>query len=263
MSKSEINFPLWDCLKPGGLSLWLNRQALLPLTALPVGVTFVTLALIRTYAPADVSHFTQALFQIPSDLAIGLFCSLILVIIMNAPKKNTKDPVTFNLNLADKKRVMFAGAVAHVVFSYLYIGAFAGTDLIAAPLREASAAKQEVRLDLTLLVIGMLVFGVYAIRFALLPILIVAGLDIKDFYRRFKGFGLSFPVLFIKLATTFTLGILILLPLGAMTPPDGETLTLAQGIVVDFAAAFAAVLSHAWGYAALAIGMRYMIDGDA
>lgn len=262
MTKNTINFPVIDSLKRGGLSLWLNRNALLPLTALPIGVTFVTLSLLRTYSPDDLSYFMQALFQIPADFAIGIFCSLIIVIIMNAPKKDSKDPVIFTMNLADKKRVMLAGAVAHTVFGYLYMGGFALTDKIAEPLRIAAEAQQPVRMDLTLLVIALLVAGLYAVRFALLPVLAVADMDIRDFYKRFKAFGLSFPILFIKIATMLAAGIILILPLSSMTPPEGESLNFIDGFLIDFVASIAALLSHAWAYAAMAIGVRYMIDED-
>jgi hypothetical protein len=261
MTKNEINFPVIDSLKRGGLSLWLNRTALLPLTSLPLGVTFITLSLLRTYAPDDMSYFMQAVCQIPADFAIGLFCSLIIVIIMNAPKKDSKDPVKFTMNLADKKRLMLAGAVAHTVFGYLYMGGFALTDQIAAPLRMAAESEQAVRMDLTLLVIAMLVIGLYAVRFALLPVLAVADMDIKDFYTRFKKFGLSFPILFIKIATMLAVGTVLILPLSSMAPPEGESLNLIDGVVIDILAAMAAVFSHAWAYAAMAIGVRHMMEG--
>ena len=110
MSNNVQYFEVFKSLHRGGLSLYLNRRALLPLTSLPIGITFLTLALIRHYVPTDTSNFTNALLQIPADFCIGLFSSLIILIIMNAPrKKDTSKPVMFSMNLRDKRDILIAG----------------------------------------------------------------------------------------------------------------------------------------------------------
>jgi hypothetical protein len=87
-------------------------------------------------------------------------------------------------------------------------------------------------------------------------------MDIKSFYQHHKGFGLSLPVLFIKMATMLAIGIVLILPLTAMAPPEGQELTALQNGFADFIAAIASVLSHAWAYASMAIGVRYMTGHD-
>lgn len=260
MSTQPSYFPIFKSLQRGGLSLWLNRRSLLPLTMLPILVTFVTLALMRVYAPEDVSHFTLALMQLPADFAIGLFCALIIAIIMSAPKKDEKSgPMMFSLNLNEKRRILVAGAMAHTIFSYLYLGSFALTDMVAEPLRIAADNQEAVRMDLTILVIVLLLAGLYAVRFALLPVLVVGEMNIKGFYKKFKGFGFSFPVFFVKVVCMMAVGFLLVMPF-SLGMTEGQEMSIEQGILLDFASACSAILSHAWAYATLAVGVRIMTD---
>jgi hypothetical protein len=259
-------FEIFKSLHRGGLSLWLNRTALLPLTALPIAVTFLTMAFVRYYGPDDISYFTGALLQLPADFCIGLFSSLIILIIMSAPKKKDDGkPMMFAMNLANKKNILIAGALAHTVFGYLYLGGFAAMDKIAEPLRIA-AQQPEPQIDMgqTFLLLALLVVGLYAIRFAVLPILVVGNIDIKSFYKRNRAFGFSIPVFFIKVLTMMAVGLVLMMPMALVGQASGDeasatTITMG-GIIMDFASAFSAVIAHAWAYAALAIGIRSMMD---
>lgn len=261
MTKTDFDFPIFDSLKRGLLSLWLNRLALLPLTTLPLGVTFITLTLIRTYAPDDASQFAQAMMQVPADFAIGLFCSLIVLIIMSAPRKNKKDTVVFTLNVTSKKRLLIAGAIAHTLFGYLFMGGFALIDMVGEPMRQINAQNPTIiRWDLMLLVIAMFVATLYLIRFALLPILVVAEMDVKNFFRTYPQFKLSFPIIFIKLGTMMAAALVLLSPVFLLVPQGDVELNVIQTLLVDICASLTTVAYHAWGYAALAIGLRSMLD---
>ena len=258
-------FEIFKSLHRGGLSLWLNRTALLPLTALPIGITFLTMSLIRYYAPDDVSHFTSALVQLPADFCIGIFASLIILIIMSAPKKKDDGkPMMFAMNLANKKSILIAGALAHTVFGYLYIGGFALMDKIAEPLRiAAQQSEPQVDMGQTLIVIALLLVGLYTVRFALLPVLVVGNIDPKSFYKKFMHFGLSIPVFFIKAITMVAVGLALIIPLGLIDSIDenaAQGTVIMGGIIMDFTSAFATVIAHAWAYASLAIGVRSMME---
>lgn len=254
-------FPIFKSLHRGGLSLWLNRRALLPLVGLPFGVALVTLILMRTYAPKDISPFMQAMLQIPADFAIGLFCAIVIAIIMNAPKKDENSgPVTFSLNLSEKKKLLIGGAIAHTLFGYLYMGGFTLVDMVSKPLRAAAENENIIRWDLTFLLAVCMAAGLYAIRFALLPILVVAHIDIRMFYNKFRAFGLSLPVFFVKIIAMMTIGFILLLPMSFSNTADGASVDTVTRLVLDISGAMAAVIAHAWAYAALSVGVRTMME---
>jgi hypothetical protein len=254
-------FEILRALHKGGLSLWLNRKALMPMAFIPVVVTFLTLALTRGEGFSEISPFTLALIQMPADFVTGIFCALIIVIIMNAPKKGDSDaPIMFSLNIMDKKHVMIAGAIAHVVFGYLTIGLYGVMDLLAAPMKAAADAGTPPTLDKMVLLLVLLAIGFYAVRFMMLPILIVADMDIKEFFAHYKGVGLSAPIFLVKAGTVFGLGLVMYLPLGLlMAGANGETISVIQMGLMDFATALGSVFATAWAYASLSIGMRQML----
>lgn len=259
-------FPIMTSMQKGGLSLWLNRRSLLPLTLIPILVSLVTLLLSPLYMKEESSSLILAIVQIPADFTIGLFCALIIVIMMNAPKKeDSKGPVAFSINLSEKKNLLIAAAVAHTLFGYLMLGGFALTDLVAQPMR-AALEQQQARLDLAALMVVMLVAGLYVVRFSLLPVLIIGGLDIRAFYIRYKAFGLSLPVFFIKALAMLGIGFVILLPLSitgiSVTGEAAQTMSNTQRFLFHFCSAVAAVLAHAWTYASLAYGVRLMIENN-
>lgn len=260
-------FPIFRCLKQGGLSIWLNRFSLLPLSLLPIIVTFVTLTVLRSYNEADLSPLTLAIIQIPADLIIGLYCALIIMIIMAAPKEKKEGdaPMAFSINLKDKKNVMIAAAIAHTLFGYLFLGGFAIADLIMEPLRAAETQEQINPILIVLLALLGLI-GLYVIRFNLLPVLIIGETDIKSFFLKYKMFGLSLPILFTKLMCLFSIGFVAYLPLAifgmAPTPDSLNEPSAGESFFFDLFSAISAVISYAWMYASLAYGVRLMIENN-
>lgn len=262
---SDIRFPVFESLKRGGLSLWLNRRALLPLSAMPLGIAFLTLTLIRGFAPKNMSEFTLALFQIPADMAIGMFCALVILIISYAPKKTDAKPVMFTVNVIDKKRLLLAGAIAHTIFSYLFLGVFALIGILTQPIEEAQkatgdAAMPDPQWGLVALSLVVFLFALYAVRFALLPVLVVSGRAIGAFFRQYKAFYLSFPVILIMLLTSLAVSFVLFIPVSIFPETDPALVTPVQAVVIDLCAAVAKLAAHAWSYAALAVGVRIMTE---
>ncbi len=256
-------FEILRALQKGGMSLWLNRKSLMPMTLVPVIVTFLTLMIMRTLTGdenADISYFVMAMVQIPADFVVGIFCALVVFIIMSAPKKDDKDkPVMFTLNILERKDLILAGAIAHVVISYLSGGFYGGLLLIFEPMQQAAAETQQVSGASMFLLGTLMAVFFYAIRFLMLPILVVAQMDIKGFYRAHMGYGLSLPVFLVKAATAMVVGFFIMFPAAAVMGTEGDA-TPIQMALVDFAVAFGNVIAVAWAYAALAIGLRQMTD---
>jgi hypothetical protein len=262
-------FEILRALHRGGLSLWLNRRALLPMTLIPTIVTFLTLMLMRANmgdTTENVSSFMLALLQIPADFITGIFCSLVIFIIMKAPKKNDKDaPVMFAVNIFERKDLIIAGAVAHVIFGYFASGIFGIMQMIYNPIQDAAAQQEPASLPTVIMMFGLLAVVFYGIRFILLPLLIIAQIDIREFYKKFPKFGFSLPIFAVKLATGSTAGVIIFFIGSLILSASGgttENASLTQLGLVDFVTSFATVLSTAWAYAALAIGLRQLLENN-
>ena len=260
-------FEIIRALHRGGLSLWLNRRALFPMTLVPVVVTFLTVMFARGGLPEDASPFILALIQIPANFVIGLFSALIIFIIINAPKKKDKDkPVLFTLNLTEKKGVLLTAAGAHVVFGYFAAGIFGVIQMIYRPIQLAAESNTPPSIMAIVVLFALFFILLYGMRFLILPILIVAGLDIKNFYLWHRSFGLSIPIFAVKAITTMTVGFSVLLissPILVSVGDDGGAIPTTQMAIVDFATAFGSVLASAWCYACLSIGFRQMVEGKA
>lgn len=273
-------FDIFRALHRGALSLWLNRQTLGAMTLVPTIVTFLTLMAIRSFISAqssvtgedgnvekisNISPFILSLMQIPADFVTGIFCALIIFIIINAPSKKDKDaPVMFTLNIMERKDLLLAGAIAHVIFGYFAGGLLGVMQMIFEPMQAAAQAQETTNMGSMILVIFLAGLMFYAIRFALLPVLIIAQADIKGFYTHYRQVGFSFPIFAVKFCTTAAVGGVILIIGGGISSlfhgQDG-TNTVAMAIM-DLSTAFGSVISTAWTYAALAIGYRYMIKGE-
>lgn len=260
------SFEVMRATHRGALSLWLNRQTLMPMTLVPIIVTFLTLMVMRANFPSDVepSAFILALVQIPADFVTGIFCSLIIFIIMNAPKKGDKDaPVMFSLNIMERKDLLLAGAVAHVVFGYFAGGAMGVMQLLFDPIQAASKAEEAPNIIHTILLFGTMGFLFYAIRFIILPILLIGQINIKNFYKHNQKIGFSIPIFIVKLITGGAALILIniIASLIFSISGGGDNTSPTQMAVIDFFTAFGSVISTAWAYAALSIGVRQMLEG--
>ena len=267
MENKSQYFEFLRALHRGGLSLWLNRRTLLPMAFIPTIVTFLTLMVMRGMMTdgeggADVSSFVMALIQIPADFVTGVYCSLIIFIIMSAPsKKDTDAPVMFSLNIMERKDLLIAGAIAHVIFGYFASGLFGIVQMIMDPVK-AAADSGEPQVMMILPIVAILVFIFYAIRFALLPILIIGKINVADFYRDHKKFGFSFPILLVKIVTAIVAGAFILM-ISSLTAGMGnnESMHSTSMAIIDIATSLASVLTTVWAYAALSIGIRQLLGG--
>ena len=237
------------------------------MTLIPVIVTFLTMMVMRGMTGADggevdISYFIMAMVQIPADFVVGIFCALVVFIIINAPSKKDKDkPVMFTLNILERKDLLLAGALAHVVISYLSGGFYGGLLMMYEPMQQAASETQQVSGGMLFLTGALMAVFFYAVRFLMLPVLVIAQTDIKGFYRANMGYGLSIPVFLVKAATALVVGFFVMFPAAAMMGA-GDDVHPAQMAVIDFALAFGNVLATAWAYAALAIGFRQMMDKD-
>ncbi len=259
-------FEVFRALHRGGLSLLLNRKTLLPMTMIPTVVTFLTLMLMRGGMPQDTSPFLMAVVQIPSDFVTGLLCALIIFIILSAPKKRDNEkPVIFTLNLNEKKGLFISAALANVVFSYFLNGMYGLLTLIYEPLQQASQTAETPPSMAAITGLSILLFILfYAVRFIMLPVLIIAHNDIRGFFARNKQVGFSFPIFVLKILTTFSIGFCVLMissPFLASASGEGQSIPTIQLAIIDFITAFGSVLSSAWVYAALAVGYRQMTEG--
>lgn len=258
-------FDVLRALHRGGLSLWLNRKALIPLTLVPTVVAFLTLMFMRGAVPDDATPFLLALVQIPADFAVGLLSALIIFIIVSAPNKQDSDkPVMFTLNLNTQKKVFVSAALAHVVFSYFAGGVFGVMSMIYKPMEQA--AQNEVPPSMGGLVLLFLTFFilVYGMRLMFLPILITARGDVKSFFRHNKAVGFSLPVFLLKLATTLPVGFAVLMltaPFMVGAEGGSDSIPPVQLAFIDFITDFGSVIATAWMYAALSVGYRQMRDG--
>jgi len=269
LSTSPKYFEILRALHKGGLSLWLNRRILLPMTLVPIVVTFLTLMIVRSMQPAEgepeISPFLMALTQIPADFVTGSFCALIILIIMNAPKKSDDaKPVMFQLNIMDRKDLILAGAVAHVLAGYFASGVIAVMSILHDPIQQAAQNGEEATVNLGHVFILMLMTGAifYAARFFMLPVLLVAERDAKEFYKRFRSLGLSLPIFLVKIATAICVGFVFLLPMSILVEgaSDPDHITMMHYAIIDLATAFGTVIAAAWGYAALSVGLRQMME---
>ena len=247
----------------GGLSLWLNRKTLLPMTLIPTIVTFLTLMVSRMDGLQDSSAFQLALFQIPADFIAGIFCSLIIFIILNAPKKKDNDaPVMFQLNILGRKDLLIGGAVAYLVFGYLIAGVYGVLGFVFEPIQEAANNQESANPALLIPMFIIMLFVFYMMRFAMLPIVAIADVNAISFFKQFKSFGFSVPIFLVKVATTLAVGLVLYVPLqGLFGGTSNETGVPATMAIIDFGFAFGAVIAAAWGSAALAIGYRQMVEG--
>jgi hypothetical protein len=268
MNKNETHyFEIFQSLKRGFLSVWLNRRSLLPMATFPVFVMFTTLVLLNQFLPEDPSYFIIALTQLPADFAIGMFCALIILIIMSAPKRKAGDkPVMFSMNVVEQKKLLITGALAHMVVGYLSMGGLAVMNYFAEPLKQAVDTGETIP---TVIIIGLIVslaVGLYAIRFSFLTILLIGNKDVRGFYTQFKGFGLSIPIFFVKFLSMMALSMMLLVPLSMMQGGgNGEDITPMSDfntIFVSFLSACATVFAQIWAYASLAIGVRTMTEKE-
>jgi len=230
----------------------------------PIIVTFLTLMVMRANFPDDVmpSAFVSALIQIPADFVTGIFCALIIVIIMRAPKKGDKDkPVLFTLNIMERKDLLLAGAIAHVVIGYLFSGLLGGMQIIFEPIQAASQAQEAPNMMYTIMLFALIGFVFYAMRFLLLPILLIGQIDIKSFYQKHSKVGFSLPIFGVKLVTGLSAGLVIILISSGIS--SGESVNPTQMAITDFVTSLARVIATAWGYAALSIGVRQMLEGKS
>ena len=260
-------FEIIRALHRGGLSLWLNRKTLLPMTFIPTIITFLSLMIIRGGLPPEATPFLMAVVQIPADFVTGLFCALIIYIIVSAPKKkDSEKPVVFSLNLKEKKSLFISAAIANVVFSYFVNGIYGLMNMIYAPLQAASEVEGATpSMGGMFALLGLLFVLFYGVRFILIPILLIAGQDIRGFYSRYKQIGFSLPIFSLKLLTTFSIGFVVLLISAPLMAGGGEgnPIPTVQMGIIDFLTAFGGVISTAWCYAALAIGYRQMVEGSS
>jgi len=265
MNKIERPNPYFEVIRAlhrGGLGLWLNRKTLMPMTLVPIIVTFLTLMVMRANFPDNEmpSEFVSALIQIPADFVTGIFCALIIVIIMKAPKKSDKDkPVLFTLNIMERKDLLLAGAIAHVVIVYLFSGVLGAMQLVFEPIQAASQAQEAPNMMHTIMLFGLMGFIFYAMRFLLLPILIIGQIDIKSFFQKNHKVGFSLPIFAVKLATGLGAGVIIIVVNSLIAPTENVNPT--QMAIGDFVSSLVRVIATAWGYAALSIGVRQMLEG--
>jgi hypothetical protein len=258
------DFEIIRSLKRGFLSLWLNRRTLLPMTLVPTIVTFLTLMIIRGGMTDDVSVFTLAILQIPSDFVTGLFCALIIYIILSAPKKKDTDkPVVFTLDLNEQKKTFVAAALAYVVFSYLANGLFGFIQNIYEPMAQGAEANEPPSLAVMIGLLALIAMIFYGLRFILLPILIINARDVKSFYLQHKAFSFSIPLFAIKAIATFTVGICVLMLSAPLLASGEDNLSTFQMSISDLFMSFGSVIASAWTMASLAIGYRQFTEGKA
>jgi len=255
-------FDVIRALKKGGLSLWLNRKILLPMTLVPTIVTFFTLMVSRFDGMKDASAFQMSLIQIPADFVTGIFCALIAFIIMNAPKKDDKaKPVIFQLNILERKDLLVRSAIAYVVFGYLLGGLYGGAELIYEQVKLASENKQPPSTIYFILMITIMAVLFYAMRFIVMPILFIAQIDVVSFFKHFKNIGFSVPIFLIKFLITVSVGVVLYIPLQALSGPlSGEEVAPIQMAFLDISFAFGSIIAAAWTTSSLAIGLRQMIE---
>jgi hypothetical protein len=278
-------FGILRALHRGGLSLWLNRHTLLPMTLVPTVVTFLTLMIIQLIIRdndsgmavgdmvtegdiqglSNVSPFLIALIQIPADFVMGMFSALIIFIIMNAPEKNDKDkPVMFTLNVMERKDLLIKAAIAHVVIGYLAAGLFGLMSSIYSVAGAGVEESGQANILYFILTICILLAVFYGVRLLMLPILIIANIDAVSFFKQFKSVDFSIPIAAVKGGTLLSIGIVLLFLSSFFSALGGGVEGPATNIfsgIADFINAFGVVIATAWGYAALAIGLRYMMKG--
>jgi len=259
-------FSIFRAIHRGGLSLLLNRRALMPMTLIPTLVTFLTLMVMRANFKGDEmpSTFVSALIQLPSDFVTGMFCALIIFIIMNAPKKDDKDaPVMFSLNIMERKDLLLSGAIAYTVFGYLASGVLGAMQILFEPLQAAAQNESPPNIGHTILLFALAGVMFYGLRFIVLPILIIGKIDIRHFYSQFKAIGFSLPIFIVKIATTFLVGIIAFMIISIVLSASGGEIADAnptQLAIVDFVTAFGTVIMAAWSSSALAMGVRKMVE---
>ena len=265
-TQSMQYFEIIRAIHRGGLSLWLNRKTLMPMTLVPIIVTFLTLMVMRANFPDGVepSAFVLALMQIPAEFVTGIFCSLIIFIIMNAPKKGDKDaPVMFSLNIMERKDLLLMGAIAHVVFGYFASGAVGAMQLLFEPMQEAAKVDQAPSMLNIIILFTIMGFLFYAVRFIVFPILVIGKVDFKVFYAQHRNVGFSLPIFAVKFVTT-TVATLIIYAVATVllgASGGGENMNPTQMAILDMFMAIGSVISTAWAYAALSIGVRQMLEG--
>ena len=255
-------FDVMRALQKGGLSLWLNRRSLLPMLFLPVIATFITQTLMQsgTFGESP-SLFLLALINLPSDFIIGLLCSLVIVIIMNAPKKDDRSgPMMFSLNIIEKRSVMIKAAIVHAVIGYLSAG-LAVSMFSMYEIMVIEAEKNIARTDLFFLMIGLTVCTLYGLRLFLLPIFVVADIDARLFYAEHKNFGISFPIFFVSLLIFLGVFIAALFPLSIILSfNQAEQSSMMISMMIDVGRSLITVIISVWNYASLSVGLRQMID---
>lgn len=266
MNKEHPYFEIFNTLKRGFLSVWLNHRSLLPMATFPVFVMFFTLMAMNSFLPDEPSYFVLALAQLPADFAIGMYSAFIILIIMAAPKRKKGDkPMMFTMNVTEHKGLLFTGAVAHMVVNYLSMGGLAIMNKFAAPLHQALETESTIPTVAALGLIISLSIGLYAVRFTLLPILLIGKKDVPSFYKQNMQFGLSVPVFFVKFLTMTAASAVILIPLSMIAPADAETVAATtldfNTVFISFVSSCATVFAHIWAYATLAIGVRVMTEG--
>jgi|GEM_PF-1456535 len=261
-------FPILESVRQGGLSLWLNRVSLLRLGLIPVAATFITLSIISSLEKNALSPLILAVMQIPADLVIGLYTALIIMIIMAAPRQKIPRngaPVAFPIDLREKKNILIAAAIAHSLVSYLFMGWFTAVNHFTRPITgRINEAVPDIGIDVIVVMAVIGLGGLYAIRINLLPVLIIGDIDVKSFFKKYHMFGLSLPVLFIKAACTFAMGLIFFIPLtmiGMPTIEEGvKQFSPVQDTLYNLISAMMAVGIYAWMYASFAYGVRLMIE---
>lgn len=234
------------------------------MTLIPTVVTFLTLMVMRGGLGEDSSAFILSLVQIPADFVTGMFCALIIFIIVNAPRKKDKDkPVMFTLNLTEKKGLFINAAIAHVIFGYFAGGVLGLMMMVYEPMQQAvdNGAQPSVA---AMLLVGLFLFVFfYGVRFILLPVLIVAGYDVVAFFKRYALVGFSLPVFLLKAATTMAVGFFVMIITVPLMSAGGgmENISTVQLGLIDFVTSFGNVVATAWMYAALAVGWRELVEG--
>ncbi len=266
VSNQPKYFDIIRALHRGALSLWLNRKTFMPMTLVPTLVTFLTLMVMRVNFMGEgmeqPSAFTMALMQIPADFVTGLFCALIIFIIVNAPKKDDKQaPVVFTLNIMERKDLLLAAAGASVIISYIGAGLLGIMQMIFDQIKAAAELEQSPNMIYTIAFFIIVGFIIYAVRFVTLPVLIIAKIDIAHFYMRYRAFGFSLPILAIKFLVMLAVGGVAVVLASVIANANGDaSATPTQMALVDFVTAFGSVAMSAWVAASLAIGIRRMME---
>lgn len=259
-------FPVFQSMRQGGLSIWLNRLSLLPLSIIPVLATFITLTIVSSVDTSELSPLIIAIIQIPSDFMIGLYTALIIMIIMAAPRDKDPNgpPMTFSIDLRQKRNVLIGAAIAHTLFGYLFFGGVTAANHLMEPMRTITS-DTDISASSIIMVALIGLVGLYAVRFNLLPVLIVGDIDIKSFFKRYKMFGLSVPVIMTKVACMFAIALIFFIPLSLLgiqitTTGEAAQMNAVQSFLYNFISAIVAVATYAWMYASFAYGVRLMIE---